>query len=201
MGQKESSDFGPLGFDPSRYKKVILVRGVKGSGRSWLCRQLRDHGCECLDLNQFIADNDNPALSHRENMHNLEQKFKEISATPSKALVLISDKLIQSRTALGKFFIQLDAWSLEKAFRRGHMMKINQIQSRASKLKDAIRTGPLADIDKAFEHTGFDRQPTLNFTEYIEAYNRAKTNSEDNGYTVIPCQAIKHEIAKMCAAS
>jgi hypothetical protein len=199
MGPKASLDFGPLGFDPSRYKKVVLVRGVKG--RSWLCQQLRDHGCDCLDVNQFVADNDNPTLSHSENMHNLEQKFKEISAFPSKALVLISDKLIQSRTALGKFFIELDARSLEKAFRRGHMMNVNRIQGRAGKLMEAIRTGALADIDKAFEYSGFDRTPTLDFTGYMLAYNRAKTNSEDNGYTVRSCQAIRHEIEKICAAS
>ena len=203
MGQKESSEFGPMGFDPSIYKKVVLVRGVSGSGRRWLCEQLRDrlrdlprdNGCECHDLNQLIRDNFNPQLSGKENTKKLEQKFKEM---PSKTVILISDKLIQSRTAVAKFFIELDMWSLEKAFRRRHIMNINRIQSHANKLKDAIRTGPLTDIDKAFDRAGFDHQPTMHFTDYVLAYHRDKTQSEKNGYTVLPCQAIRHEIEKIC---
>lgn len=201
MGQKESSNFGPLGFDPSKYKQVVMVRRVKGSGRSWLCERLRDHGCACLDLNQLVRDNFNTALSPKENRKNLEHKFKEISnATSSKLLILFSDYLITSPKALAKFFIELDGWSLEKGFRRGHMMNVNRIQSHASKLKDAIRNGPLADIDKAFVHAGFDCKPTLQFTEYMVEYNRAKESSTEKGYTVIPCQAVRNEIEKMCGA-
>jgi hypothetical protein len=89
-------------------ERFIVVWGVKGSGRSWLCDALVADGCACIDVHKFARAHYNPELSRSENEHNTTAKYKDfVSGVKSPVVVLVSDKLIKSRRPMAKFFIEL----------------------------------------------------------------------------------------------
>lgn len=211
MGLRQSRLNRVWDWDPGATKKVILVRGVRGSGRSWLCDALSQSGevselseltCpawDCIDVNKFVRTHFDPELSRTENERNIAAKYKDLmSRSTSSVVVLIGDNLITTHRTAAKFFIELTGDSLPIAYRRGQAMMLHRVIRSADQIRAAIHNWPVSNVDSVFAHFGFDFGPHDEFSKFVVGYHRAKNESVAKGYTVLPISDIKNAILKMC---
>jgi hypothetical protein len=199
MGSKQSTPRPGWDWDVADLKKVIVVRGVRGSGRSWLCDALGQLGCDCIDVKKFASDGYDPELSRSENVHNARTRFKDLMVqSHSGAVVLISDDLIQSRRPTAKFFIELQGEALPFAYRRGQAMMLDRVTRHEQEIRAALRSWPVANLASVFPHFGFDFRHHDDFSKFVDSYQRAAAESLVNGYRVLPIGDIKQAIATMC---
>lgn len=198
MGQ-DHSRADPVWLDWDDHTKFIVVRGIKGSGRSWLCDALVADGCACIDVHKFARAGYDPELSRSENEHNTAARYKEfVSQAHNRVVVLISDQLIKSRQPTAKFFIELLGDSLPTAYRRGQAMMLDRVTRHSEEIRHAVRTWPISNVDSAFSQFGFDFRPHNTFAKFADGYHKAESESATLGYQVMPASDIKNTIAKMC---
>ena len=198
MGQAHSLA-DPVWMDGDGETKFIVVQGVKGSGRSWLCDALVANGCACIDVQKFARAHYNPELSRSENEHNTAAKYKDfVSGVKNRVVVLVSDKRVKSRRPMAKFFIELSGDSLPTAYRRGQAMMLDRVTRHSEEIRNAVRTWPISNVHRAFPQFGFDFKYRDSFSKFASEYRKAQKESAAAGYQVMPASDIKTAIAKMC---
>ena len=176
---------------------IVSIRGVQGSGKSFVCSQLNNKNVECIDTDDVLTEAYDTMIGSnivKSNLHKCNKKDTDIIpdaiANPifKKGTQLLNKRIKESNAALiivvgitlsckadRAFFITMDDATLKKAYRRTIKRELSKITKNKNTLLKLVDKSPIDRIGVAltFQYHINALEIGTMFANYKEMYKNA----------------------------
>lgn len=183
--------------------KVIVIKGIPGSGKSYICKLLPKH-ISCLDTDDFVTLAYDQLIKQKikfndNDVFNLAIKLCKNEISKHK-LVVLCGMLFNIPNVNSKYFIKMDDKQLEISYKRVILREIEKYKhiSRPS-IVNHIKTlsGNEISYYLSFKHHLNAIEPSeTTFDNYKKMYYNALNFEKKNGFLIMTQQEIVNDIIK-----
>lgn len=176
---------------------IVSIRGLQGSGKSFICSQLNNKNVECIDTDDVLTEAYDTMIRSnivKSNLHKGNRKRPHIIpdaiANPifKKGTQLLNKRIKESKAALIivvgvtllceadlAFFITMDDATLKKAYRRTIKRELAKITKNKTALVNLVDRSPIDKIGVAltFQYHINALEIGTTFANYKEMYKNA----------------------------
>lgn len=189
---------------------AIWVKGIVGSGKTWLCEELmKTHGIQCYDTDEVMqklfrdlresspnfrqlirsawSKNNNWWTTHMNAARKiLEDRVREAHSS-GHLIVIVGNSIEGNIEGVDKiYFVKMSEKALGIAFRRLLRREISKITTNSERLKDIIDNEELDDIGAMLSNVA---TPAImigtGFKDYKRMYNRELKAQKSKGATIL----------------
>jgi adenylate kinase family enzyme len=176
---------------------VSVVRGIPGSGKTWLCQQLAKLGpkVRCVDTDDWLREGKTFAA--------LVKLAKQTKRDPAAGLLVIVGVTLNATEHASKglgFFIALNKLELETAYRRVLARELDKVVKQADALKKTFAESSVKDISNHMfdpRRHGLSFPLPLEFYEYKSMYVGASVFERKRGFTIASQKSILDVLKKV----
>lgn len=177
---------------------VYHVAGIAGSGKTYICQELKRRGFQglCIDLDDVVADAYRQLMSEQRDWNDLVllQRAQEIIQT---AIDEAKERHVSTLVFVGitlpvpqadsVFFIELNSEQLQDAYRRVIVREIDKVVDNADSLRQIAKTAPLERVGPDLSFLFSVNAVPLNqsFEAYESMYQTALGFEISKGVTVL----------------
>lgn len=147
---------------------VVLIGGIPGSGKTWLCRALTKKNIKCLDTDDIIQEIfGNPNAKDKTGISTVK---KEIAKARKQGylLVIVGITIDVIDLVDEYYFIKMTSWDLEVAYRRVLIREINKVLKHGKEAIKLIEEKSVNTVQQWIIHTV---APALPFFESFDWYS------------------------------
>jgi broad-specificity NMP kinase len=176
---------------------VYHIRGIPGSGKTWICEHLADHvNIECHDLDDLIT-RAYIKTKGRGVKSEMKRQINNIIRN-GKSTITFTGITFEVPQADKVFFIQMSRRDLEIAYRRVLLREYQKILDNKDSLFQVVKRSPLNTVSEKLRneyHIGAI-DPSLSFSQYRDIYQGALESERKRGVTILPQIAVLKYILK-----
>jgi dephospho-CoA kinase len=202
---------------------IVSIRGVPGSGKSFICSQLKNKNVECIDTDDVLTEAYDIMIGSnivKSNLHKCNKKspdtivWHRAIANPilKKGTELLNKKIKESNAALiivvgimlsckadRVFFVTMDEATLKKAYRRTMKRELSKITKNKNTLLKLIDKSPIDRIglDLTFQYHINALEIGTTFPNYKEVYKHALKHEKKSKATCASQSQIIRQIKSM----
>lgn len=190
------------------------IRGIPGSGKSWLCKELAERRITCYDTDDLFLESFNILMKTKkfrneikgDNWHDrvsrhARRRFGKILTNAKhqgESVVLVGITLGRFRGIHSTYFVRLSGRSLEKAYRRVLHREIAKVVSQHEKLDDIIDEEP-RDSLSALLNVNLNQalELDISYKRYHEMYREALSAEIKAGAIVMSQIEIINDVSRI----
>lgn len=199
---------------------VVVIRGIPGSGKSWLVKKLNALGAAAFDTDEIIAS-EFRRFSRTPLFHRLCRKGRaclsseppwhaELHRRAAVALERLTAAAIRSKTktvivcgiALKtnaspglRFFIKIPARERPAFYRRVIVRNLAAVRAATATALTAVKKAPVDEIAALLEMSvGVASGEGVSYGAFVDHYHKCRGHEEKLGAKVLPQKEILHQV-------
>lgn len=178
---------------------IVLITGIQGSGKTWLCDKINTKGIKCIDTDDILlmayeSVNKNPETKKLKSSVYLDSIFKYASKLvkniieeyKDSRIIIFAGISLKIENADFKFFISIPEQDIESTYRRTFVREYNKIIDGYDKINRILDVSP---IDHIMINIDFETGNALNkitFYTYNTMYKSLLSKYKSEGFKVKP---------------